>query len=253
MPNPSLVRRHKGLAIHTAHQLLHVDAVRFAVAWLRYTWFARLRRQLRTLDPGSGVASNTVGHNLKGLTDLAVVRSLHLLRPVSVLECLAPDADVLSIGPRTEGELLALVAHGFDRRRVRAVDLLSYSPWVDLGDMHALPYDDDSFDCIVAGWVLAYSDSKEIAASEMVRVARPGAVLAIGVEWSALSNDELRADHGYVPGSEQRLRSTEEILALFDGAVGEVVFRQDPSLDGPATQSIVVVFRLPEVSSVPGR
>ena len=31
MPNPSLVRRHKGLVRHTLHQLLHVDLVRFAV------------------------------------------------------------------------------------------------------------------------------------------------------------------------------------------------------------------------------
>lgn len=229
MPNPSAVRRHKGLVRHSLHQTLHIDVVRYGVALARYQWFVRVRRRLRTLDAGGPISATTVTHNLGGMRDLAVARSLVLLRPLSVIEGLEPDADVLVIGPRTEGELLALLAHGFDRRSIRAIDLISYSPWVDLGDMHALPYEHASFDLVVAGWVLAYSDDKARAAAEILRVARPGAVIAIGVEWSPDSVDDVERQLGYVPGSRERLTSTEEILALFGDAVDHVMVRHDPA------------------------
>lgn len=242
MPNPSLVRRHKGLARHTAHQLLHIDAVRFVVARARYEWFVRARRSLRTLESGDAVAENTVMHNLKGLRDLAVVRSMYLIRPLSVLDDLAPDADVLVIGPRTEGELLVLLAHGFDRQHVKAVDLISYSPWVELGDMHQLPYADDSFDAVMAGWVLAYSDRPGVAAGEIVRVARPGAVIAVGVEWSPQSDEEIIAELGYRPGSQQRITSVEAILELFGDSVGSVLASQDVSSGISEVRALVVLF-----------
>lgn len=244
MPNPSLVRRHKGLARHTAHQLLHIDLVRYAVARTRFEWFTRVRRSLRTLDGQEQVASNTVAHNLGGLRDLAVVRSLNLLRPLSVLEHLAPTADVLVIGPRTEGELLALLAHGFDRAHLTAVDLISYSPWIDLGDMHHLPYGEASFDLVVAGWVLAYSDDKAAAAAELMRVTRPGGTIAIGVEWSPQSDDEIIAELGYRPGSAERLTSTAAILALFGDRVTSVLFQQDVRPDATETGSLLVIFRV---------
>ena len=242
MPNPSMVRRHKGLLRHSAHQLLHIDLVRFVVAKARFEWFTKVRRSFRTLDGQPGVATNTVSHNVKGMGDLAVVRSLTLVRPLSVIEDLQPDADVLVIGPRTEGELLALLAHGFDRRHMRAVDLISYSPWVDLGDMHDLPYADGSFDAVVAGWVLAYSDDTERAAAEILRVARPGATVAIGVEWNARSDEEIISEIGYRPGSERRIGSTDEILALFGCNVADVLVRQDTPPGSAGTRSLVVLF-----------
>lgn len=244
MPNPSLVRRRKGLARHTLHQLLHIDAVRFAVAWVRYTWFVRVRRSLRTLGDTGVVASDTVSHNLKGMRDLAVVRSLNLVRPLSVLEELGPEADILVVGPRTEGELLVFLAHGFDLGHLRAVDLTTYSPWVDLGDMHHLPYGDDSFDCVVAGWVLAYSDEKEQAVSELVRVVRPRGYVALGVEWSPRANSDFVDELGYLPGSAERLQSSDEVIALFDGAIAAVVFRQDVDPSLAVTQNILLVVRL---------
>nr|MDQ3294380.1 class I SAM-dependent methyltransferase [Actinomycetota bacterium] len=243
MPHPSLVRRHKGLLRHSLHQLLHVDAVRHVVATARYRWYVTVRRRLRTLEGSAAVSGDTVHHNVSGMGDLAVVRSLFLIRPLSVVEQLGPDADVLSIGPRTEGELLALLAHGFDRRHLRAVDLISYSPWVDLGDMHSLPYADDSFDAVVAGWVLAYSDDKQRAASEIVRVARPGATVAVGIEWNPDTNEAIEAAFGYLPGSEERLTSTAAILALFAGSVDRVLVEHDiaaPTPDEP--RALVVLF-----------
>jgi ubiquinone/menaquinone biosynthesis C-methylase UbiE len=52
-----------------------------------------------------------------------------------------------------------------------AVDLISYSPWITPGDMHKLPFDDNTFDIIVLGWVLGYSSTPGQVANEVLRVA----------------------------------------------------------------------------------
>ena len=243
MPNPSRVRRHKGLVRHTLHQLLLVDAVRYAVAGVRFLYYATLLGRLKTADESEHVSKFTVSHNLRGLRDLAVTRSMYLIRPLSTVERLEPACDMLVVGPRTEGELLALLGHGFDRRHVTAIDLITYSPWVDAGDLHNLPYADSSFDAVMLGWVLAYTDTPARAADEVVRVARPGAVVAIGVEWNPLSDSDLEAQHGYVPGASKRFQSTEEILALFGERVDEVILREDvPEFRQQEIGSIIVLF-----------
>jgi SAM-dependent methyltransferase len=229
MPNPSETRHVKGLFRHTLDQLLHVDLLRYVVVATRYLWFVQVRKSLRTFDTASGthaaVATHTISHNLKGLRDLAVNRSHLLVRPLSVIERLPTDADVLSIGPRSEGELFNLVAHGFVFKRVRGLDLISYSPKVTLGDMHSAPFESNSFDAIILGWVLAYSENRFHAAQEVVRLARPGGVVAVGVEYSPQSVDEIEAELGYQPGSRSRIASCAEILGYFGEAVDHVYYQ----------------------------
>jgi SAM-dependent methyltransferase len=229
MPNPSDTRRIKGLARHTLDQLLLVDLLRYALVAARYLWFVIVRRQLRTFDASSAtqsaVATHTVSHNLKGLRDLAVNRSHLLVRPLSVIEALRVDADVLSIGPRSEGELFNLAAHGFVFSRIRGLDLISYSPRVALGDMHAAPFEADSFDAVILGWVLAYSENRLLAAREVVRLTRPGGLVAVGVEYSPQSVDEIEAELGYQPGSRSRIASCAEILSYFGEAVDHVYYQ----------------------------
>ncbi|HYD74811.1 class I SAM-dependent methyltransferase [Ramlibacter sp.] len=229
MPNPSDVRRVKGTLRHTLDQLLLVDLLRYLVVALRYFWFVKVRRRLATLDAGRGadaaVAGHTVSHNLRGLRDLAVNRSHLLVRPLSVLETLPTDARILSIGPRSEGELLSLAAHGFMWSRIEALDLISYSPKVQLGDMHSTRYPDGSFDAVILGWVLAYSEEPGRAAREIVRITRPGGIIAVGVEYSPLSQEEIVASLGYLPGARKRIASCEEILSFFGDAVDHVYYR----------------------------
>ena len=42
-----------------------------------------------------------------------------------------------------------LTSAGFDPANIRGLDLISYSSMVDVGDMHDLPYEDDSFDIVI--------------------------------------------------------------------------------------------------------
>lgn len=117
MPNPSQIRRHKGILRHTLDQVLLVDLLRYAVVWVRYFWFSKVPGRLKTLGADgtkhTAVADSTIYHNLKGLVDLEVNRSHLLVRPLSVIEALPVDARILSVEPRTEGELMNLIAYGF--------------------------------------------------------------------------------------------------------------------------------------------
>lgn len=237
-------------------QLLNVDLLRRAVAHARFLYFARIRRRLRTLDSAEASA-NTIRHNLKGLTDLSVRRSLVLIRPLTaaltvsqprtpIERATLSGVRVLSIGPRTEGELLNLVAHGFEPELIRGCDLISYSPWIDLGDMHALPYADNSWDAVVLGWVLAYSDRKQDAADEIIRVARNGAVVAIGVEYTCMTNKAQVEAHGYLAGSSERILSVPDILKYFEGHVDRMYFSHDVDerRRGEEVVALVAVFSI---------
>lgn len=208
-------------------QFLQVDLIRFTVAWIRFAYFRR-RRGIKTINGDLAAVSRlTVCHNLKGMHDLAVVRSTMLIRPLASLEMLSSQSRILCIGPRTEGELLNVVAHGFSRRSIRGLDLISYSPWIDVGDMHAMPYADESWDAVILGWVLAYSLDQRRAAEECMRVLRPGGLVAVGVEYNPLSDDEIARVEGYAPGNPIRLTTVDQILELFQPHVATVYFRHD--------------------------
>jgi hypothetical protein len=237
-------------AISTSfRQLLHVLLIRYCVALVRYLYFVQLCRRLRCFTPVTGgVSKNAIAHNLQAMADLAVARSETLIRPVSVIDRIAQDirsVRVLSIGPRTEGELLNLLAYGFAWRNLRGLDLISYSPKIDLGDMHAMPYEADSWDVVLLGWVLAYSEDRDRVAKEVIRVGRPGAIVAVGVEYGPQSNDEVIAQLGYLPGAQERITAVEQILGWFGPAVETVYVRHD--VEPPRrslTGSIYTVFSI---------
>lgn len=235
-----------GLAWHLReffYQLLRVDLLRAFVAGVRYFYFVTLRRRFRTVEPGSeDIGINTVLHNslrMKRFHELAVTRSNLLLYPLSAIRA-AHAASVLSVGPRTEGELLNLKGLGF--QNVRGLDLMSYSPWVDLGDMHAMPYKDSTFGVVIMGWVLAYSDNRPKAAEEALRVVRNGGIIAIGVEYRVESSEELSKKVGYQVPDEQRQKSVADILALFTNHVDHVYFSQDLPPSPPDKYELLVLF-----------
>lgn len=125
------------------------------------------------------------------------------------------DLKVLSIGPRTEGELYAFFAHGFEMKNIQGVDLFSYSPKITPADMHDLPFEDNSFNVVMMGWCIAYSDNKYLAASEAARVLVDGGYLIVGVSYSPKSNEQIIKERGYLIGSEERLTSLKLVAQLF--------------------------------------
>jgi SAM-dependent methyltransferase len=198
-------------------QLMRVEAIRAWVLGARYIFFAKILRRLMVFqNPSAGVSADTVSYNLTAfdrLVPLVLRRTNILLRTLSSIETLAPESAILVIGPRTEDDLLHLSAYGFSN--VRGFDLISYSPLIDVGDMHQLPYADSSFDAVLYGWVLAYSDDPERAAREGIRVVKNGGIIGIGAEHYPSNPPDTPFD------------TAEKHLDLFRGHVKQVFFIHD--------------------------
>jgi len=97
-------------------------------------------------------------------------RTEHLIYILHSIPSVNKQGRLLSIGPRNEGDLVLLQAHGF--KKVEAIDLFSYSPQIRLMDMHHMEFPDNSFDLISCGWVVSYSYDIRQCAQEIARVCR---------------------------------------------------------------------------------
>ena len=210
------------------YQLLLVDGIRLFVASIRYFVLVVILRRYKTFDlETKDIGVNTIHHNALGLTkiwNLAVNRAKLLIFPLAAIR-MSKRTPILCIGPRAEGELLYLKGFGF--KDVRGFDLISYSPWVDLGDMHDMPYKDSSYGALIMGWVIAYSDNRKKAAAEAIRVVKNGGRIAIGVEFYTEPKDKLNERLGYEFCNQEQMMCVQDILDLFGDHVDRIEFKQD--------------------------
>jgi SAM-dependent methyltransferase len=209
--------------------LLIEPTIRHYVVYARAWYWIRLRGRLRTLDSPDAVKANVM-HNMKSIW--GVNNRMNLLTyPLAVIETLTADAKILVIGPRNENDLLSLVGLGFKRENVVGLDLISYSPHITLGDMHAIPFPDANFDAVICGWTISYSTNPRRAADEMVRVTKPGGVMAIGVEYSTMGPSDEKVLLGYelqeFEKIGRRLNSTQDFRDLFADSIDHVYFEHD--------------------------
>jgi SAM-dependent methyltransferase len=112
---------------------------------------------------------------------------------------LAPGQLVLDVGCGVGAWLRVLAQHGARPFGLDASeDLLAFAqarlPDADLrvGDMEALPYDDDSFDLVTGFSAFFFANDFVAALGEAGRVAKPGACVVIQV-WGAHERNDLEA------------------------------------------------------------
>lgn len=223
-------------------KLFQIDELRCFLMLKRWHDFQAAGGEVVVHENASpAVIDNTIEHNFRQLgTAVAFGRPMGLLGPLLGIDQIAfhrHEVRVLIIGPRTENEILLYISHGFAPGKVRGLDLMSYSPWIDVGDMHAMPYADDSFDVVLFSWVLGYSSNQEQAVAEAVRVARPGGLVGIGEEFEPKSaeehNEMLLKEKGYTLQGTVTT-AAKRLIGLFGDAVEEVVFRTEPPPDDRA-------------------
>lgn len=210
-------------------QLLLIRVIRIAVGKLRFLYFTRIRRSLRVLESADAI-DNTIKHNLKSLGSFGNRRMDTLIKPLSVLENVSKAARILVIGPRNEDDILNLVGNGFAAPNITGLDLISYSPAIQLGDMHNAPFADSTFDVIICGWTLSYSNQPAKFAAEAIRIIKDRGTIGIAVEYSTLSDEQSLQVHGgyhLKPTGFARINSTRQILDLFGGHVHHVFFDHD--------------------------
>lgn len=197
--------------------------------------------------PAGGVMPGTVQHNRIQIdegTYASYLRTARLIGPIYALDHIFHTPErfkVLSIGPRTEMELYHLVGCGFLAQNISAIDLISPSPWIDAGDMHAMPYADQSFDISISSWVLAYSRTPQKAVDEMLRVTRSGGIVAIGCtyepDWRSV---EYKSDDRKIVGS--MFRHVSELTALIGSRLDTIHFQAEPPAE--VKGSVMLVARI---------
>ena len=227
--------------------LLEMSFARQAIAGDRAR---NLMKNLKRFSgPGEAIAHNTLEYNLTAFepgSAPVMERPMLLVAAVCSIDKLLHNRDrfsVLVIGPRSENEIFGLFAAGFSPEKTRGLDLFSYSPFVDVGDMHALPYADDSFDVIIHSFALSYSRTQDLAAREMIRVAKDRAIIAIGDEYKDEADKVVSENRKRLFQNEATYtRGCDQILKLFDGHVRRSFIHHDP--DPPESIVVMSVFEL---------
>lgn len=216
-----------------------IDFARAYVARRRYLE-AKAQSSIRIAKDATNLVSGTIDHNLGGLESFAAgPRTNRLIRPLYAIDRVffgAANLKALCVGPRTEMELLSLVGQGFNPDNVRGLDIISYSPWVDMGDMHAMPYPDNAFDVLIAGWVLAYSSDPHKACREFLRVSRDRGIIAVGA--TQLSAERRAAENR--DEKTEGLTKVDDILAAFGHAVRNVYVRHESESEDEEGRTIVI-------------
>ena len=87
---------------------------------------------------------------------------------------------ILSIGSRDENELDTILSF-FPKSKVSGLDLFSVSPRIIVGDMHDMPFDENSFDITISIHNMEHSYDPKKSLGEMFRVTKEGGLLAIEV------------------------------------------------------------------------
>ncbi len=219
---------------------LRVPIVNRLIFAIRFFYLVRLRSNLSSHVDRSLTFNPDYSRRmlLKGRTS---DRPLSLIRPLSSIPGVE-NSRVLSIGSRYETELLYLVGYGFNPRRIRGLDLFSYSPWVDSGNMHSMPYENNSFDIVLLGWIISYSTTPVKLAEEVIRVISDRGIVAVGVSFYSESFVRNHIESGLpaIGDFATRLQTTDAILGVFGRWVDRVYFRYDPPHDSQESKCLVI-------------
>ena len=223
-----------------ARALLQVPLVNRLFFYVRFLYFVRLRRRFNVHHDASGTYDPEYSRRmlLKGKTS---DRPLSLIRPLSVIPGIE-NARVLSVGSRYETELLYLVGYGFAPERVRGLDLFSYSPWIDAGNMHSMPYGNEAFDVVILGWILPYSEQPRQLVAETVRVLSDGGIVAVGISYYSQRYlaDRARSGEPVIGDITTRVQTPDKVLELFQPWVDRVIFKWDPPSNADTSRCLVV-------------
>ncbi len=180
------------------------------------------------------VIQHNLWNNLK-LFQFSRARIEYLMYPLMSIPSVQSKGKTLCIGPKNEGEILLLEAHGF--RDVIGIDLFTYTPKILLMDMHEMTFPDNSFDTVFSGAVVRYSYDIKKVVSEMIRVAKDGAMIVCSF---GLFPPEEELEFCATP----LYGGIGELLQLFGKTVGHVYWWNEGQIPGKSSRICSVIFQL---------
>ena len=122
---------------------------------------------------------------------------------------------VLCVGCRNENELEYI--EDVCRVKTQGLDLFSVHPKITTGDMHKMPYADNTFDALYSCHSLEHAYDLQRAVREFIRVTKAAGLLVIEIPINYRLSVTDRWD----------LKSSESLLDCLSDVVSEVLFRED--------------------------
>ena len=149
-------------------------------------------------------------HSIRSMIPIWPLKSFDFIRPINMR--------VLSIGPRTEAELFRLVSMGFQLKNIESIDIQSYSNLIQLGDAINIPFEDNSFDLVIIGWVLVYTNEPNKAVKEVIRILKNNGIVSM-----CHSHNPIKEAY-----SNFHIKSSKIMLDLFGENLGYVYLKYHP-------------------------
>lgn len=224
-----------GLVAHIAQSRFYI----YFLMWARFFYFI-IRQKGRVAKYSTGNdhwLSYAIFHNSEENYAQMMFnrgRMEQLLYPLLSIPPLRKNAaklKMLCIGPRNEGELLLFSKFGFKWDNITGADLFSYSPKIVVADAHDLKFPDNSFDVVVSSWMLVYCADVPKVISEMIRVAKNGAYIAVG--FSSTSPERTFNVATRIGGG------VDQVLGYFGNHVDEVFWRLNDTKPDNTDHSLI--------------
>ena len=121
--------------------------------------------------------------------------------------------------------------YGFSLENITGIDLFSYSPLIQVMDMHDLKFNDNQFDIVYSSFVLRYSNDIWRACAEAVRVTKDSGLIAIGTSFGRSSdlvgtdlNGGIKEILGYFGDHVKHIYWQEEFPFSHEDNIATVIF-----------------------------
>lgn len=199
-------------------------ALAYPVAKLRFYWFIKVRSRLQKF---TGVRAGTTALDYSKAAFTSMSFDTRIFWPMFML-CAAPDLkkdSLMILGPRFETEIFLARAIGFRKEGIVAIDTFTYSPLIQSGDMHDMPFETGSISGVICGWTMSYSVEPVRAANEMARVLRPGGYIVLAVQ--KVDPNFVETIPGVLAGKD-RIQTLRQFDELFSGLERVAGFEPDP-------------------------
>ena len=232
-----------------------IDLIRTSIVLIRFIYFYHIRKKIAYyIDPKKKTEQHILIKKEGGKTDTVITHNMHFVEnifnlkktfakfngsktveisyPIKSIDFINDENNkILSVGPRNEGELYLLRSLGFKWKNIYALDLLSYSNLIELGDIHKAKYQDNFFDIIFCGWVITYSDKFEVLLDELLRIVKNNGIISIGFS--------------YNPKDNYSIYSTEQIINKLKNNISHIYFNFDAYKNNPnKKRHSIIVFKI---------
>jgi hypothetical protein len=210
----------------------------FEVWYRTRAWRHLLTRGMRSFtengpkDADGQFLGEVASYNKSQMWEWHRVRTEKLMAVLRCIDDMPARPRILVIGPRNEAELLLLNLYRFPFEDIEAIDIFSYSPLIKLQDMHDIQFPDGTFDVVYSAWTLPYAHDLGKVVREVVRVLKPGGIVAAGYS--------VEKAVSTIGG--QSLQGGNDLKALFQPYVDWMYWQE--SLPLAHSNEITTIFRI---------